>query len=358
MALSVRKSPAPWFVETDSISLRHNYTKVLLTMATVMARSRSRQAFFQSDLQCDSLIGQMNTSTGNASVPNSNLTDTNMARFYLLGAVHIVNLLLGFPSNCCVVWVITTGGIVKITSEFLSLNLSMSDIIYSLSTGCLMIIYAVQPDKPMFTAISFFIGLIVTCRSLFHCCISVECYLAVLRPVLFLEFKPLKYRAACSAAVWALGLGSCCVCMNVDINSRVFFYYLIGQCTFYFGLVLFTSVSVLRALKRPGPGEGGAGGGRDKGRRSREAKGKDGTNNPMKRKAFNTVMVTVTTIVGTYIPLWIMAPFILYVTIDLPFAMCYSFAIVCGLVKPFMYLHRAGKLPRIPVFTGNDKRSG
>ncbi len=40
----------------------------------------------------------------------------------------------------------------------------------------------------------------------------VECYLAVVHPVTFLKYKPLRYRVICCTVVWIIGLGSCLSC--------------------------------------------------------------------------------------------------------------------------------------------------
>ncbi len=81
------------------------------------------------------------------------------------------------------------------------------------------------------------------------------CYLAVVHPVIFLKFKPLRYRVICCTAVWILTLGSCFCCMftMVLFYNYVCFFFL--QFFLFLSIQLFCFVAVLRALKLSGPGE-------------------------------------------------------------------------------------------------------
>ncbi|KAL1253304.1 hypothetical protein QQF64_017997 [Cirrhinus molitorella] len=86
------------------------------------------------------------------------------------------------------------------------------------------------------------IGLVFTGRPLFQCLICVERYLAVVHPVTFLKYKPLRYRFLLALSIQ-----------------------------------LFCLVAVLRALKQSGPGE-----------RRRERM----EENPMKRRAFHLILIS------------------------------------------------------------------
>ncbi len=57
-------------------------------------------------------------------------------------------------------------------------------------------------DENVWIAAIFVDGIALTCRPVFQCLISVERYLAVVHPVTFLKFKPLRYRVICSVIVW------------------------------------------------------------------------------------------------------------------------------------------------------------
>ena len=124
-----------------------------------------------------------------------------------------------------------------------------------------------------------------TARPLFQACICVERYLAVLHPVLFLKYKPLRYRVACSTVAWLSNLGLCLVpAFNPHTLPVVWCY--VGL---PLSLVMFSCcVAMLRALKQSGPG-GGAG-------------GKKGASQA-KVKAFRFITVILVIMVISYSPL-------------------------------------------------------
>ncbi len=113
---------------------------------------------------------------------------------------------------------------------------------------------------PSLTAVTqFLLGLLITGRPLFQSLICVERYLAVVHPVTFLEYKPLRYRVICCTAAWIFIFGSCLFCMfsflSYTVNIYIWFYSL--QYVLYLSIQLFCLVAVLRALKQSGPGERG-----------------------------------------------------------------------------------------------------
>ncbi len=88
----------------------------------------------------------------------------------------------------------------------------------------------------------------------------VERYLAVVHPVTFLKYKPLRYRVICCTVVWIIGLGSCLSCTFTIVLCNFYIYvccYSLQYFLFLF-IQLFCLVAVLRALKQSGPGERGS----------------------------------------------------------------------------------------------------
>jgi len=87
----------------------------------------------------------------------------------------------------------------------------------------------------------------------------VERYLAVVHPVTFLKFKPLRYRVICCTAAWIIISGSCLVCMftTSQVNSYIYIFFYSVQFLLFLSIQLFFLVAVLRALKQSGPGERG-----------------------------------------------------------------------------------------------------
>ncbi len=239
-----------------------------------------------------------------------------------------INLLFALPAHSYVIWFIITGS--GVASDFFILNLSVCEI-----GTCLDSLVFVMSNRFLYLIklSEFLQGLVFTGRPLFQCLICVERYLAVVHPVTFLKYKPLRYRVICCTAVWIITLGSCFCCMLIlmlsTINEHAWFFLL--QFLLYFFMQLFCLVAVLRALKQSGPGERG---------REREEE------THMKRRAFYLILITTMTMLITYVPCTIITLLNILIQQNInvlwfPSVICYMLA---SFVQPVLYLHRAGKL--------------
>ncbi len=175
------------------------------------------------------------------------------------------------------------------------------------------------------------IGLAITGRPLFQCLMCVERYLAVVHPVIFLKYKPLRYRVICCTAAWIISLGSCLFC----VFSRALFYFYTWffslQFLLFLTIQLFSCLAVLRALKQSGPGER---------KREREKE------NRMKRRAFYIILITTVNMIVIYVPFIISGLFFILSQEYIPdiFTVGLFCFILAGFVQPVLYLHRTGKL--------------
>jgi hypothetical protein len=275
----------------------------------------------------------MNTST---SAANSSLPENQFAAYLsqdqtISTASYAINFILGLPTNIYVLWLIVTEVEGRMASEFFTLNLAVSEILFCLCS----IMYFVWLHHPTIVAsyiMVFSFGFIMTGRPMFQCCICVERYLAVVHPVVYLKYKPLRYRVGCCSVVWLMVPGSCLFFM---CGSEIHFIFHVYWCEFLmlFLLKLFCCLSVLRALKRPGPGEGE----------------REGTNN-MKMRAFKIICIIMLSMVVNYLPYEITIPLQCYVNGGeclSALSICFTINVITGLVQPLLYLHRAGKLPCI-----------
>ncbi|XP_048023353.1 hydroxycarboxylic acid receptor 2-like [Megalobrama amblycephala] len=274
----------------------------------------------------------MNNYTVSFTTPEAS-TNSTADSFWLLESLKMcmfsINLLFGFPTHSYVIWLIVTGTGSGVASEFFNLNLSVCEIGNCLN--CLFYIMSI-----CFQRISklplFLLGLFFTGRPLFQCLICVERYLAVVHPVTFLKFKPLRYRVICCTVAWINILGSCFCCLfivftkNGEMHTQFFsLQFLLAIC-----IQMFCLVAVLRALKHSGPGE-----------RRRERK----EENHMKKRAFQIILITTVSMTIIYVPfattglitiltnnyihkLWITS------------LICY---VLAGFVQPVLYLHRTLK---------------
>ncbi|KAA0719815.1 hypothetical protein E1301_Tti011758 [Triplophysa tibetana] len=237
-------------------------------------------------------------------------------------SVYSINVLFGLPTHSFIIWLIVTGTGSGIASDFLIFNLSVCEIGLCLN-GVFAFFYSLQFSN--LSGLMYFLsGLGITARPLFQCLMCVERYLAVIHPVTFLKYKPLRYRLICSAAAWIITLVSCsCLCMFGIISSKTFFSI---QFLLFLSIQLFCCLAVLRAVKQSGP--------------EREEE------NHMKRKAFYLILITTVSMLIGYIP----ASFLgfIYLFEDRfplePFLISFVSFVFAGFVHPILYLNRAGCL--------------
>ncbi|XP_058613443.1 hydroxycarboxylic acid receptor 2-like [Onychostoma macrolepis] len=269
----------------------------------------------------------MNNSTVNFTTPetsNSTSQSTGLVDSLKLCAFSI-NLLFGLPAHSYVIWLIITGTGSGVASEFFNLNLFVCEIGNSLNS----MFYIVSICLPSITVLPLFLlGLVFTGRPLFQSLICVERYLAVIHPVTFLKYKPLRYRVICCTVAWIIIIWSCLFCLYTSQTPSVFSV----QFLLFLSIQLFCLVNVLRALKQSGPGERGR---------------KRGEENHMKRRAFLIILINTVTMTIIYVPFSI-AGLVTILTNQYIYAIwitgliCY---VLAGFVHPVLYLHRAGKLP-------------
>lgn len=239
-----------------------------------------------------------------------------------------INIVLNLPLNCYVTWLILTETRGTLTSDIFSLNLAMSEIFFSLASVWYFI-YMQSKLFFCFQAVMFSLGLLFTARPLFQCCICVECYVGVVHPVFFLSYKPLRYRVACCCVAWLIALVSC-IYSIFTYSKIVYLYGFFIQNVLFFSVILFCCLSVLWALKRPGPGE-------------QERK----KNNTMKRRAFkimSLIMISMAINFFLYvaaIPLQCCLPFEEF---NQAITICTSLALTTGFIQPLLYLQKNGKL--------------
>ncbi|XP_051537040.1 uncharacterized protein LOC127430950 [Myxocyprinus asiaticus] len=240
----------------------------------------------------------MDNSTMNSTTPEASTNSTTHSLEIQNGlefCVYIINFLFGLPTHSYVIWLIITGS--GIAPAFFNLSLSICESCVCLN--CLFFALSIWfSSRDISYVAQFLTGLSITGRPLFQCLNCFERYLAVVHPVIFLKFKPLRYRLICSTVAWIICLGSCLLCVSFSVspnhNALTWFYSM--QFLLFFSIQLFCCLAVLRALKQSGPGERG---------REREDE------NHMKRKAFYFILITTVNVVIIYVPLIILGFFII-----------------------------------------------
>jgi len=245
--------------------------------------------------------------------------------------LYIINGLLGFSTNSYVIWLIMTGTDNGLAAEFFSLNLAVCDIFLSVQTVCMVLFHKFPFLGIVVNALD---GLAITGSPAFQCLICVERYLAVVHPVNFLKFKPLRYRVICSVIVWMASFGSSGIIVILYVFLPVLFLLFLFSHFFIFLFIeLFCLVAVLRALKQSGPGD-----------RRRERKDE----NHIKRRAFYLILITTVTLLIVYVPYIILLSLFMAADGNTTFlsisSLCFTLA---GLVQPLLFLYRMRKLPFI-----------
>ncbi|XP_051734687.1 uracil nucleotide/cysteinyl leukotriene receptor-like [Ctenopharyngodon idella] len=274
----------------------------------------------------------MNNSTVNFTTPEASTNSTNQS-IGLMDSLEIcgysIAFLFGLPTHSYIIWLIITGTGSGVASEFLNLNLSVCEIGNSLNGLIFALSY-------YFFSLSilkaFLLGLTFTGRPLFQCLISVERYLAVVHPVTFLKFKPLRYRVICCTVAWIMILGSCFVCMfTFALENFEHTLFLTMNFLLFLFIQLFCLVAVLRALKQSGPGERG--------------RGREEENN-IKRRAFYLILITTVSMTIIYVP-YIVIGVVTFLRQQIINSLWFT-GLICyvlgGFVQPVLYLRRAGKL--------------
>ncbi|XP_067104306.1 somatostatin receptor type 5-like [Osmerus mordax] len=243
-----------------------------------------------------------------------------------------MNVFIGIPTNCYVILLIGREGSGTVASDFFALNLSVAEILFfpSMMLEWLLTTFLGLDTKYIR---GFALGLIYAGRPVFQSCICLERYLAVVHPLVFLRYKPFRYKVSCSGLAWVLVLGVCSTVASVSDDLRVYYYCLLSFFLVWMSVKTFCCLAVLKALKRPGPGDGD--------------KEKDGTNS-MKTKAFRIILIILLTMMVNYLPTILIIPLIDFLPnpqYKLATTVTFSMIVATGFVQPLLYLHRAGKLP-------------
>ncbi len=272
---------------------------------------------------------------------NSTDASTNSTLEHLLWPSSIVdmlvssiNFLFGFPVHSYIIWLIVTGTGNGVASESFNINLSICEL--WISFNCLLSVLSnLLPNVVQLTALSFFLaGVVIAGRPLFQCLMCVERYLAVVHPVIFLKFKPLRYRVICCTVAWIITFASCLCCMLTTVLSTfIWFLWLFPiQFLLFLFIQLFCLVAVLRALKQSGPGE-----------RVRERRREE---NHIKRRAFYLILIITACMFISFVPYILAGLFKIFAKHNANTYDTFAFVsfILGGFVHPVLFLHRTGKL--------------
>ncbi|KAL4630223.1 galanin receptor type 1-like [Arapaima gigas] len=256
--------------------------------------------------------------------------------FNMISNVAVVaDMLAGLVCNSATVWLLTCGKGGLATSDLFLFNSAFSELLICPCIFLALLQHLNVGIGFFLPVLNFCFSFILAARPFFRGCICVDRYLAVVHPIAYLKYRPLKYRLPCLAVVWLIVIGYCI--LNNFTNSTL----VLGLIFMVvLGVDSFCSLSILRVLKRPRPGD---------------AEQED--MNVMKQRAFRTVLVIQATMVMNYVPMLLFTLFKnLLATPDDTcqfFTVAFTLLVLGSFVDPLIYLSRAGKLLCVKRTTEN-----
>ncbi|XP_034529793.1 P2Y purinoceptor 1-like [Notolabrus celidotus] len=130
-------------------------------------------------------------------------------------------------------------------------------------------------------------------------CMCMERYLAVIRPVLYLKVRKWEYRVAISAVVWVITL-SFCMASGTQQNMSLMMMPVSLTISCLFILMITCLCGVIRSLLQQSPAHTTFG-------------NQASSESPLKRRAVVNVLFVVVPSVISYLPVLLMAPFLVYI---------------------------------------------
>lgn len=264
---------------------------------------------------------------------NTTLGNTSLLPFsgYILNLNGIViawlfSLVLRLPVNIYILQLIISRH--WITSEFCTLKEAIFEI-FVCFYNILAIAAYIFPNTYVQKTGMFIEEFIIMGHPSLLTLTCVERYLAVVKPVVFVRFKPLKYKLALTGIIWLWTLIFCIASLFV---SLVFHYTAVVQITVCSVVQLYCCSATLQVLKRPGPGEA-----------VRQTEGMS----KIKLRAFRIILFITVPYILLYIPLTVAYALKDYMTMPLfmiTVNVCYSCSTFTGYVKALLFLQRSGSL--------------
>lgn len=238
-----------------------------------------------------------------------------------------IQISLGFFLYTYIIVLFLSKGGGKEVSLVFALNHAVSEILYSM-TSLLYLFLFENTSSSVIQLLYFLFVISMSARVLFLCCMSFEQYLAVVHPVTFLRFKPLRYRVACSVLGWMIVLVLGTIASTILNPYAV----LVAVYIVSWAVKIYCCTSVLRTLRRPGPGD---------------VEREQAEMSAPRKKAFQIVSVNLLTCLIQNIPAAVSYSLEYNLSVynfQMATVICTAISVFTGFVQPVFILHRAGKL--------------
>lgn len=238
----------------------------------------------------------------------------------------LLYILLSLPTNGFVLWLMISSPLFGTERmEVLELHLVITEImIVFVEILILSANFISNVNHNMMNLMIRFAETIIIARNQFQTCVCIERYLAVSHPVLYLRFKPLRYRMSFCCVIWLqvifLTVLKMDLCSSFSISIHIIYF------MYDFSISSLCCLSALRVLKQPSPGEGE----------------KEGSI-VIEKRAFNIVLLFQVTTFLSYVPL--ITVFLLHDKIDsiqlcIWYPLTYCLMIWFGAIYPVFYLRK------------------
>lgn len=262
------------------------------------------------------------TALGNTSVLP--LSD-NFMHFYGSLMIHGFSLLARLPVNIFIIQLILSRH--WIASEMYTFKEAIFSIVIGLY-DVFKIASTFFPNKYLLNTRLFLEVILVIGHSSLLTVICVAQYLAVLKPLVFLRLKPLKYKLAsvCTICLWTLMF--CCGCLLLDVVFQVA---AVGQIIVCSVTQLYCCVVILWALKRPRPGE---------------TCGQNDRTSAVKLRAAKIILFNTFRILFVYVPFTVVScyDFFSMQHSQIILKLCYFMGTLIECVRTLMFLQKSGQI--------------
>ena len=161
---------------------------------------------------------------------------------------------ISLPANCWILWLMKSSpAFWTDRMKVCEFHMVLAELLFGF-LGTPLIIMSFHFNAEVTRMVLGLILIIFKARIQFQSAVCIERYLAVVHPLHYLKFRCLRYRMSLCCVIWLetiqLHVFQMLLCKVILFQTH----------TVYFAFVFFTncycSISVLRALKQPSPGEG------------------------------------------------------------------------------------------------------
>ncbi|XP_066503137.1 C-C chemokine receptor type 4-like [Hoplias malabaricus] len=270
----------------------------------------------------------MNSTLNSTNVPDAN-GGFDLAGTVLILFLHAINLLVGLPLNSYVIILLFPGRGALDASKVFNLNQAFAELVLVI-LGPFQSMCIVDFNLCLFKPLGFLLGLSVMSRCVFQCCVCVERYVAVVHPVAFLKYKPLRYRLACCVLTW-LGMFAVGIWCSVTFPSVPYTVFAAAY-LLILAVDVFCGLSILRKLVCPGP---------------RDVESNVSEMNLAKKKAFVIVSVNLLLFLIQNVPISVafgMEQSVSNYEFGMTVIISLAINTVTGFLQPLSVLRRHGKL--------------